>query len=425
MLAVLYTACSTLGVRGVMVARSVEWGCEEYKDLVFNRAVEPGAERLGNALSDARRGQGLTQAGLASRVGLTQQAIAHYEAGHVPPPPILYLVARALRRSPYELLRGVETQLDSRWKDSLASLISDRQLQALSVPADSIAACQNVLREALDTRRSGRPDEAQHAVEHVIRTLEQQLPERRDDVDLATVLWQAHAIHAATVTELYSLGVHTVVMSDCAKMLTLAKGPLRHWAEAEAGAHYRQADILMLSGSPQHLARAWDAAQRSRTLTSDCMTKIHGLRVQAAILRRQGTMQLRALRRVVWIVDEETDRVDPLTQAFVKQGLSLNLLALRMPGQGESVRLIEEAESAYDVAYREGREDSHIWGLIQRTRAFLAAMPGNRFDPDAAQIYAEEGLDVARPAGRRRTARQCQAVLRMVVRGIAVSELPS
>lgn len=393
----------------------------EYKDLVFRGMVKTGAERLGDAVRDARRRQGLNQAGLASRVGLTQQTIAHYEAGHVPPP-ILYLLARALRLSPYDLIRGSEAHLDSQWKINLASLVAAQEFETLSVSVESIPACKELLRTAIDRRRSGRPDQGQHMAEHVIDTLEHQRPERQVDVDLAMILWQAYAVHAAAVTELYPANVHMLVMTDCAKMLALAQGPLRCWPDAEAGALYRQADIFMLSGRPDRLQSAWDAVERSRSLTSVWITKLHGLRVQAAVLRRQGPGQLKALQRIVRTVDADAHRVDPLTQAFVKQGLSLNLLALGSHSHAESLRLIEEAESAYDAA---GREDSHIWGLIQRTRAVLAAMPGNRFDPDTAQIYAEEGLDVARPAGRRRTVRQCQAVLKVVVRGIAVTELPS
>lgn len=58
----------------------------EYKDLVFKRTVEPAAAQLGNTLREARCRHGLTQQSLAARVGLTLQAVAHYEAAHVPPP---------------------------------------------------------------------------------------------------------------------------------------------------------------------------------------------------------------------------------------------------------------------------------------------------------------------------------------------------
>jgi hypothetical protein len=269
----------------------------------------------------------------------------------------------------------------------------------------------------------GQPRDAARLADEVVRRLERSQPDRKD-TDLAATLWHAYDLHARVTTELYPPQVYTLVMGDCREMLALARGSLHHWPDAEARTLYRIAYISMLVGSGDHLRRAWEAVQRSETLARERITRLHALRVKAGILRRVGAEHTSQLQQIVRTVDREAGAADPLTAALVKQGIGLNLIVVSQRERPDSVRLIEEAEAAYEAAYRTGREDRHTWSLIQRTRAVLAALPGVDHDLETAQIYAEEGLDVARVAGWRRTAGQCSLVLKAVAQRKALDTVP-
>ncbi|SRR6266511_447726 len=69
------------------------------------------AERIGRLVAQARRGAGLTQAGLAERMGTTQSAVSRLESGRsVPSLRILEKVARATG-SPIEIVVEPERRL--------------------------------------------------------------------------------------------------------------------------------------------------------------------------------------------------------------------------------------------------------------------------------------------------------------------------
>jgi len=386
--------------------------------------AQRGRVQLGERLAAERRRLGLTQENLALRVGLTQQSIAHYETGHLPPPAMFYLLARVLDVPPFELIVDCHGALDPHWRGALTALVSYQRAQLLPPAPGSADAAADTLGNAAQARRSGNLDGALRMIDQVVLSLERTLIFRPDDVDRAAVLWRAYDLHAQTMAEKFTPACFRIVLTDSSKMLDLGSRVLRHWPEARAGALYRRADALMLGGTGRQLTDAWIGARESRDLANDPVIRLQALRLQVAISRRLGNLTPSVARRMLRDVESESSRVDLQTQAFVKQGVGLNLLSVR-GCRKDSLRLIEEAEEAYERCVANGQEDSHIWGLIQRTRAVRAALPGADFDPDAAQIYAEEGLDVAGPAGRKRTVRHCQDVLRSVKRGLPIAVLPT
>lgn len=80
---------------------------DEWRDLRGRRMAEPGAEdayeaarlafELGGAVRELREQQGWTQLQLAEAAGMTQPAVARFEAGGtIPTLPVLERLARAL-----------------------------------------------------------------------------------------------------------------------------------------------------------------------------------------------------------------------------------------------------------------------------------------------------------------------------------------
>ncbi|MGH3769232.1 MAG: helix-turn-helix domain-containing protein [Pseudonocardiaceae bacterium] len=89
------------------MAESAGTGRASWSELRDRRMVEPGAEgayesarlafELGVAVRELRLARGWSQAELASAAGMTQSAVARFEAGGtVPTLPVLGRIARAL-----------------------------------------------------------------------------------------------------------------------------------------------------------------------------------------------------------------------------------------------------------------------------------------------------------------------------------------
>ena len=89
------------------MAEATDSGRESWSELRDRRMEEPGADEaheaarlafeLGAAVRDLRSARGWTQAELASAAGMTQSAVARFEAGGtVPTLPLLGRIARAL-----------------------------------------------------------------------------------------------------------------------------------------------------------------------------------------------------------------------------------------------------------------------------------------------------------------------------------------
>ena len=89
------------------MSEAAGYGRESWSELRDRRMAEPGAEEaydaarlafeLGAAVRDLRLARGWSQADLASAAGMTQSAVARFEAGGtVPTLPVLGRIARAL-----------------------------------------------------------------------------------------------------------------------------------------------------------------------------------------------------------------------------------------------------------------------------------------------------------------------------------------
>lgn len=380
---------------------------------------------LGQVLRQRRQERGLSQAALARRVGLTQQAIAYLEQAPPasrPHPAHLYMICDALDVSLHDMLRdSAVTTCDAEFDAFLR-----RRIEVAIYPSREGAAGQAIaqLSYAEQRRKRGYPHDAEQEARAVIERLTPLLDGQPEDTELALLLFEAHDLAIAAALELHRADVIGVAMRDCARMRFLAEGPLQGDPEATARVLVRLADVYMLSGLPDRLRQGWAVVNHYLTLVHEPALVLNGLRLKAALARRLGYGK--EMVAIVAQIDRVVERhlIDWMIVSFVYQGLGLNLAFLSSAAKREAVRAMGMAEAAFAHARARGGHDTHVEALLLRSRAVIAATPGPGSDFVTARSCAEQGRTLAAQSQRARTLRHCEAVLQAVQEDRLLSAFP-
>ena len=361
-----------------------------------------------------REKRGLSQVGLAERVGLTQQAISRIEnaSGDARPRVThLYLICDALDMSPYDLIAESGAQID---RDELDALIVARvEFLVGTSRSELFGQCLRRLAYAAERRRRGFVHEAQIEAHEVIDVLDRELRQHPENVEIAATLAHAFDLAATTAMELHGPAVIDQVESIVSRMLDLATGsPFQH-QDTLALALFRRADVQYVAHGG-NVSGARDAINRCVELSSGSSRYLQALRVQAGIARKMGDRT--GFLECVAEIDRRMDagQFDALTVAQTHQGLATNCATIDGTSSKASWNRLEASESAYAQFRQYGSEDRHVESMILRSKAILSAIPGPCIDLDLAKTAAESGLAITESAGWRRTAGHCHLVLRAV-----------
>ncbi|GEM_PF-6940526 len=385
---------------------------------------------LGQTLRALREQRGLSQAGLALRTGLSQQAISRIEqapAGAMVRDDHLVTICEALGARPRDVLDQSAVSLDSAASRRLDHYLMWRVRQAIRPDTvDLVAGLSRQVAFAEQLRKMGHTAEALERVRAITIQLRPVVTGRPCDVELATVLLEADDLMAALTIEHFTGEVVRVVEGICREMAALGDGILGLDAsECLARARIRLAEAYLVSGERRLLAPGLAASEQGSTLTRVPETRLHALGARAAILRRLGRHV--TVEEIAEQIDDEVREggVTPSSVSLVHQGLSINLAARPASRRQRGHERLGLAQDAYERSAAAYGADTHMLSLLHRSRALLYAVAGPDCDLEAARASAEQGLALAMAGEWRRTALHCQLVLDAAQQRQPLTEFPT
>jgi transcriptional regulator with XRE-family HTH domain len=367
-----------------------------------------GLGDLGGAVRRRRQVLGFSQAALADRVGLSQQAITQIEAGGGVRPAHFVSICDALDTRAHDLL--LDAMEDPYWPE-LDPLLVDR-VMGINQPTgcDAFARSMRRLIYAEERRRRGFPREAEAEADAVIARLRPLIKQNPHDVELAALLLEAHDLRLAAGVHACDPESGRALKAICRDMIRLARERLPHACEAEARAILRLADICRVVSGPD-IATGLDASERCAALARDPILAIEGLRARAGMALLAGNLATTRQALNAMRVKIEKHGVNKIKVATFYQSIAWTLATMSFDEKRAGLGVIAESERIYNDVRARGYEEPEVEAMILRSKALIAATPGPGSDLDLARVTAESGRGVAEAAGRTRLVRHCELVL--------------